>query len=50
MKSEINWNYYNPKERKQIEMARSRANYKNPFSGKNTAQRRRLHSAFWAMK
>jgi hypothetical protein len=38
-----------PEEREQIAINRSRANYNNPFHGKNTAQRQALHGAFNAM-
>lgn len=43
------WSDRSPEEREQIEINRSRASYSNPFTGKNQAQRNRLHSGFNAM-
>lgn len=43
------WAQMSPEEKDQIEKNRKAASYKNPFSGKNQAQRRRLHAAFYAM-
>lgn len=38
-----------PQEREQIAINRSRASYHNPFNGKSSAQRSRLHAGFNAM-
>ena len=48
--SQKTWADRSPEERKQIERNRENASFKNPFSGKNKAQRNRLHGAFAAMK
>jgi len=44
------WAERSPEERDQIQFNREQARYKNPFSGKNKAQRQRLHTAFTAMR
>lgn len=49
MTKHVPWNRRSPEERAKIEEARSAASYNNPFSGKNQAQRQRLHYAFMAM-
>lgn len=49
MKQERNWNDRTAEEREHIAINRSRASYRNPFNGKNSAQRRRLHAGFNAM-
>lgn len=46
MKKELNWSDRTPEEREQIAINRSRASYNNPFNGKNSAQRQRLHAGF----
>jgi hypothetical protein len=43
------WSDRSPEERDQIAINRERASYENPFTGKNKAQRQRLHAAFNAM-
>ena len=43
------WANRTPEEREQIAINRSRASYHNPFNGKNSKQRERLHQGFNAM-
>lgn len=49
MSTQKNWKDMSSEEREQIAINRSRASYLNPFSGKNAAQRHRLHDGFNAM-
>lgn len=43
------WADRSPEDRERIERNRSNTSYNNPFSGKNRAQRERLHNGFMAM-
>lgn len=47
--SQKTWADRSPEERAQIERNRENASLKNPFRGKNKAQRHRLNAGFFAM-
>jgi hypothetical protein len=49
MKQQKTWAQRTPEEREKIKQARENASYNSPFTGKNKAQRARLHNGFAAM-